>query len=236
MQIHLSARFITARWWRMKAADPTGLSAQFRLAVTLPAAIPVAIGLALAASGAPQASPDLQTFLDTLRGLKTMEILAGILFFIIICALMTPFQLSLVRLLEGYGGDGPLARRLTGLAKRFQMRRLLKLRAAAELRLDKPDTEPSAQGIARIARAAELLRQRYPAETDILPTSLGNALRAAERRAGDRYGLDAIVLWPRLYLVIPSKTKTAVSAARGELDLAVGLTVSLAVSAVVALV
>jgi hypothetical protein len=220
----------------MKAADPTGLSAQFRLAVTLPAAIPVAIGLALAASGAPRASPSLQTLLDILRGLKTTEIAAAILFVVIICTLVAPFQLSLVRLLEGYWGDGRLARKLTGLAKRFQMRRLLKLRAAAELRLENPNTEPSAEDIARMARAAELLRQRYPAETDILPTSLGNALRAAERRAGDRYGLDAIVLWPRLYLIIPSKTKAAVSAARGELDLAAGLTVSLALSALVALV
>ncbi|MFD7609486.1 hypothetical protein [Streptomyces sp. NPDC059828] len=35
-----------------------------------------------------------------------------------------------------------------------------------------------------------------------LPTRLGNVLRAAEEH-GDRYGLDAVIVWPRLYTVLP---------------------------------
>ncbi|MER5372073.1 hypothetical protein [Streptomyces sp. NPDC002553] len=35
-----------------------------------------------------------------------------------------------------------------------------------------------------------------------LPTRLGNVLRAAEEH-GDRYGLDAMTVWPRLYTVLP---------------------------------
>ena len=91
------------------------------------------------------------------------------------------------------------------------------------------------EDIARISRAAESLRQRFPAEAEILPTALGNALRAAERRAGDRYGLDAIVLWPRLHVVMSTNTRAMVNSARDELDLLAGLTVSFVVAALVAL-
>ena len=42
-----------------------------------------------------------------------------------------------------------------------------------------------------------------------MPTRLGNALRAAEIRAGEPYGLDTVVAWPRLYPC--SRTRSAPS-------------------------
>ncbi len=47
---------------------------------------------------------------------------------------------------------------------------------------------------------------RYPGEEhreEILPTRLGNILLAGERYAYDRYGVDAILFWPRLYPLLP---------------------------------
>ena len=53
-----------------------------------------------------------------------------------------------------------------------------------------------------------------------MPTSIGNILRAAERRPADKYGLDAIIVWPRLWLLLPEATRTELRAAYGSLDLA----------------
>jgi hypothetical protein len=54
------------------------------------------------------------------------------------------------------------------------------------------------------------LRVRYQidfpfVEGPILPTRFGNILRAAEVYSNDRYGIDGVVVWPRLAYVIPDK-------------------------------
>jgi hypothetical protein len=61
----------------------------------------------------------------------------------------------------------------------------------------------------------------YPAADAVLPTKLGNILRAAEHRAGSRYGLDAITIWPRLYPLLADKTAAVLNDLRDQLDLAV---------------
>ena len=62
------------------------------------------------------------------------------------------------------------------------------------------------------------LRQ-LPAQPDrLMPTSLGNLLRAAERQSLDKYGLDAIICWPRLWLVLPEEIKTELQVVRTHLN------------------
>jgi hypothetical protein len=60
-----------------------------------------------------------------------------------------------------------------------------------------------------------------PAELgDVLPTRLGNTLRAAESYPGDseRWGLDAPFWWSRLYLIIPDSAREQVDEARTSMD------------------
>jgi hypothetical protein len=66
---------------------------------------------------------------------------------------------------------------------------------------------------------------------DVLPTRLGNALRAAEDYSGDdeRYGVDAVFFWPRLYLILPADARTQVDEGRSAMDRMV-LLASLAVA------
>lgn len=56
-----------------------------------------------------------------------------------------------------------------------------------------------------------------------MPTRLGNTLRAAEQRPLEKYGLDAIVCWSRLLLLLPDAVKQELNAARADLNTAARL-------------
>ncbi|WP_392533732.1 hypothetical protein [Nostoc sp. C117] len=53
-----------------------------------------------------------------------------------------------------------------------------------------------------------------------MPTKLGNILRAAESRPYDKYGLDAVICWSRLWLVLPDGVKKELQEARSSLNTA----------------
>lgn len=61
---------------------------------------------------------------------------------------------------------------------------------------------------------------RYTPNDDALamPTRLGDILRATERRPYDKYGLDGVVCWPALWLVMPTEAQTEIAQARGRVD------------------
>lgn len=61
--------------------------------------------------------------------------------------------------------------------------------------------------------------QKLPDTGRLLPTRLGNILRAAEDRCAQKYGLDAVICWPRLWLLLPESVKGELSAARDVLNL-----------------
>jgi hypothetical protein len=73
----------------------------------------------------------------------------------------------------------------------------------------------------QVADAADNLRLYYPDPDRVLPTRLGNVLRAAEDRAGTRYGLETIVVWPQLYIVMPARMVSILDEQRNQLDLSV---------------
>ena len=59
-----------------------------------------------------------------------------------------------------------------------------------------------------------------PLPNQLMPTRLGNILRAAEQRPLERYGLDAIVCWSRLWLLLPDAVKKDLQEARADLNTA----------------
>lgn len=76
----------------------------------------------------------------------------------------------------------------------------------------------------RIERIDNELFRYYPTErAEIMPTQLGNVLKASEMYAGERYHLDAVLIWPRLLPGLPKEFVESFSSAKVSLDLMVTL-------------
>jgi hypothetical protein len=136
---------------------------------------------------------------------------------IVVERVTTPF----LRLLEGYWPPvfaGPWSRRVDDAVSDGQDDEAA-WQALAEKVL--PPATPTARERADFGRLEDALRRRPSATHQYMPTRIGNILRAAETRPADKYGLDAVAVWPRLWLVLPDATRAEVANARVQLDAAV---------------
>jgi hypothetical protein len=79
----------------------------------------------------------------------------------------------------------------------------------------------TAEQVAAFVRLDQRQRHRPSKPNRYMPTRIGNILRAAETWPNDKYGLDAVVIWPRLWLVLPEAPARELVAARAALDSAV---------------
>ena len=108
---------------------------------------------------------------------------------------------------------------------------------------EQPEQAGKAIRAAAAARvSADLAYQRSflafpPPPGPVMPTRLGNALRAAAAYSADeeRWGIDGEFWWPRLYLVLPDSARAQVDDARAALDQLVVLTMLSAAFSLVAL-
>ncbi len=201
---------------------------RFSLVGLLPNGVLCLFLVALAWSGAPDRAPDLELVMQRVIALGTTEAVAlgiGILVFALV---LQPLQLSMVRILEGYWGSSWLADKVAGACIFLQRRRRQSLENAARfLAQGEPDQE-------RRAAMAAWRYRHYPPKDKVMPTRLGNVLRAAEDRAGRRYGLDAVAVWPRLYPLISEKLAATLTDQRDQLDLAARFCVVFFVAALAA--
>ena len=168
--------------------------------------------LALVWSGAPGDAPELDRILDEARDLDAWS--GGLLFMglLIFALVFQPLQIGLVRWLEGYwppalrparqarGGHGSSAASTSSERDRLTCGR----------------RRPRRRSPRRSRRRASCAC--YPPREHLMPTRLGNALRAAEIRAGEPYGLDTVVAWPRLYPLLSDPVRAVVDGNRDALD------------------
>ena len=111
-----------------------------------------------------------------------------------------------------------------GSASSLTIQQQLHLLQIQESKLERKNTALRQQAINRQASEAEtinFLYEFYPSSDNydqMMPTQLGNILKAAELYPYDRYQLDAVLIWSRLYHLFPDRFILVITEARTSLD------------------
>jgi hypothetical protein len=154
----------------------------------------------------------------SITGTEQVAVLVGAFVLVAVSgAVVAAVSPSIIRALEGYWPRplNLLAGALTRRRSDHDQRTAERWRMLARAQADGTMTTQQHREYARL----DMLIGRTPPQPDTrMPTRLGNILRAAEQRPRDRYGLEAVACWPRLWLVLPDTARTEVSTARHELD------------------
>lgn len=126
----------------------------------------------------PSEVPDFGVVLERIEKMTLQETALLIIAVVLFSLLMEPLQLSLIRILEGYWGKSALGRVMAEIGIDIQIVNFNAQRGSSQ---KESNTENNIFSI-------------YPKRLNrFLPTMLGNILRAAEDRAGRKYGINAIV-------------------------------------------
>lgn len=144
-------------------------------------------------AGAALSAWDAQTLV-----LKSVEAAAVAVVVLGTAGLLTATSLSILRFFEGYWPHRP-ALWVGKHAKAWHQRRLKLLTADNNNRalfLYPPDSRP----------------------WHVMPTQLGNILKAGEVYATLRYGLDAVLIWPRLWSLLPEEAVASVITMRSAME------------------
>jgi hypothetical protein len=209
----------------LTGVSTTELGLRFNVVSLLPDATLVLFVLTLKASGAPGEPPSARQVLAAIDELNAQRVAAILALVLVLSLILHPFQFSLVRLLEGYWDDSRIGRPFSALGKELHRRRRRRLERLAL-------ASQTAREEERQQWAEDRLYQ-YPDEDRLLPTRLGNTLRAAEDEAGMRYELPTVIVMPRLYPYLSERFAAVYTDRRNQLDAAVRFCAILALAAVV---
>ena len=168
-------------------------------------------------------------WLDRKSALTQVVVLLIIIFGLTASGLVVNrLTMPVLRILEGYWPARParLQQIRRDLVTRLQNKAKIEEDAWQELTAQiQPPATPTAEQLASIARLDRRRHRRPDAPNLFMPTRIGNLLRAAETRPYARYGLNAVVVWPRLWLVLPDTTRKELASARTVLDNAVAASI-----------
>jgi hypothetical protein len=210
------------------------LGQRFTLVDLLPTALLGLFLLGLVWGGAPSQAPDVDRFVARMQELSGVEGVLLALALVAFAILSQPLQTGIVRLMEGYWGTTRPAVAAADWSRGRHLKRRARLDALQ--RTTAADADRNATARVHRSYAAWALTRRYPPAPFVMPTRLGNALRAAEDRAGRRYGLETIAAWPRLYPLLSERVAALVDDQRAQMDVAARFTAVLLAAAVVSAV
>ncbi|MBW4475139.1 MAG: hypothetical protein KME45_32880 [Stenomitos rutilans HA7619-LM2] len=165
-----------------------------------------------------------QWFTQLVEPLQIAILFVGLLVVLVTAFAIQKLDLTVLRFFEGYWSTwmNPLRRWLL----KQQRKKLVRLDQRWQALAIKRDQLRQAQQDLTLEDLDELLaidwqlRQAPSQPERLMPTKLGNLLRAAETRPTEKYGLDAIICWSRLWLVLPDTIKKELQEARADLNTA----------------
>ena len=150
--------------------------------------------------------------------LKVAALIAVPVIPLVTFAILRPWTFSVLRLLEGYWPEWVPFR--DALIRHLS--KPVDIAAFQWQQLNAKGLEALTPVERREYVAADRRVRRMPVNPDDrMATRLGNVLRASENLPNSKYGLDAVVCWPRLWLVLSEASRAEISAARATLDSAV---------------
>ena len=203
----------------------------------IPTALAIAVVVAMANAHAPEGPLTFDALAAAVGAFGPSGIAVIVAVAAAVSITLAPLQFRLVQWFEGYWSLNPRRRRrpLSVLRPLWRLglwrQRSRYQRILRALVVDESDDEAIA--LARAETAADELRFRFPSAERLLPTTLGNVLRAAEDRAGQRYGISSVALWPRLHALLPADLASGIEDEVTQLDVSVRLVLTWVVTAIV---
>jgi hypothetical protein len=148
------------------------------------------------------------------RLLKSIETAGFVIMVLAMAGLLSASSASIVRLFEGYWSP-PLSWIFLPRATVWHQQRL-------QAFFDASDDERVYYDYPPVTRKGE-----------VMPTRLGNILKSGELYADLRYGIDPVIIWPRLYGLLSDSALAGVSTSRAALEFNLAASVTAALFAVV---
>ncbi|HEV2885116.1 MAG TPA: hypothetical protein VGW36_09675 [Pyrinomonadaceae bacterium] len=132
-------------------------------------------------------------------------------------------------------GTRTLLRAMLALEKDEQLQSAIRaLLKSISINQDNLDWQKTYDDIlAKWNRELQVLKADFPKSTLILPTKLGNVIRAFEDYPDREYGMDAVTIWPRLIAKIDPAYAASVDDAKTSFDFVLNISVLSAVSSLI---
>ncbi len=203
------------------------LGPRFFFTNVLPAVFIVLLTYLILSSGALYHHPSIDDVFKAIDNLNGERIAIIILTILSVNVILQPFQIAMIKFLEGYWGVNRMVQRVFDIGVELQRRKLNALEIMTEL--------GTSSGDRRRQEWAAMQLRSYPRTTRLLPTRLGNVMRAHEDRAGGRYGLATVTTWPRIFPQLSERLSIGVRDARAQLDSSTALCVTFFAAALVSL-
>jgi hypothetical protein len=154
----------------------------------------------------------------------------------LIAGLLYVLNTSITRIYEGYPWEHGLIgrwRKKRYQAKLASRKSTRKLARELRRRLSRTNSRDTRLGALVKVRddADREIHERYPSARSVLPTRLGNVIRAFETYPREQYGISAIPLWPRFVARIRPDHAAVIDDAKTSFDVAINLSFLAAVTA-----